>query len=87
MTKLEYTVVRGRRAGVKLTPHRYEDGFFRAHKTNSRNDPDGKHVRTEAELVALVRLGYHVRMSNPTAGHAPSTVKPVIVEASPRAGD
>lgn len=77
--KLHYIVTRGKRAGTVLSPHRYEDGYFQAHKTNSRNDPDGKRVRTEAELVELVRVGYHVRMSNPAAGHAPSTVKPEIV--------
>lgn len=82
MPKLEYIVTRGRRAGVKLEPHRFEDGFFRAHKTNSRNDPEGKRVRTEDELVELVRLGYHVRMSNVVAGHAPSTVKPTIKAAA-----
>jgi hypothetical protein len=77
--KLYYSVSRGKRAGTSLEPHRYEDGYFQAHKTNSRNDPDGKRVKTEAELVQLVRLGYHVRMSNIEAGHAPSTVKPEII--------
>jgi len=79
--KLHYIVARGKNAGLSLSPHRYEDGFFQAHKTNSRNDPEGKRVQTEAELVALVRIGYHVRMSNVEAGHAPSTVKPEIVSA------
>lgn len=77
--KLHYTVAAGKRAGTALVPHRYEDGYYRAHKTNSRNDPEGKRVKTEAELVELVRLGYHVRMSNLAAGHSPSTVKPEIV--------
>jgi hypothetical protein len=81
MDKLEYTVTRGKRAGITLTPHRFEDGYFRAHKTNSRNDPEGTRVRTEQELVELARQGYHVRMSNPDAGHAPSTVKPDIASA------
>lgn len=79
---LTYTIKRGKRAGLKLTPHRYDDGFLQAHKTNSRNDPEGRRVRTEAELIDLVRLGYHVRMSNMAAGHAPSTVKPVIIVES-----
>lgn len=78
MLALNYTVKRGRRAGVVLTPHRFEDGCFRAHRTNSRNDPEGRRVRTMEELMDLVRLGYHVRMSNVSAGHPPSTVKPVI---------
>ncbi len=77
--KLHYIVARGKKAGIPLFPHRYEDGYFQAHRTNSRTDPDGKRVKTEAELIALVRLGYHVRMSNPEAGHAPSTVKPAII--------
>lgn len=77
--KLYYTVVQGKRAGTVLIPHLYEDGFFRAHKTNSRNDPEGKRVKTKSELVELVRLGYHVRMSNIGAGHSPSTVKPEII--------
>jgi len=74
--KITYTVKRGKNTGVVLTPHRYEDGMFLAHKTNSRNDPEGRRVRTEPELVDLIRLGYHVRMSNIGAAHAPSTVKP-----------
>ena len=78
--KLRYIVKRGKNAGIILTPHLYEDGFFRAHRTNSRNDPageEGKRVVKEAELIPLVRAGYHVRMSG--KGHAPSTVKPEIV--------
>ena len=77
--KLYYVVVHGKKAGIALSPHRYADGCFRAYRTNSRIDPEGKRVGTEAELIELVRLGYHVRMSNPEAGHPPSTVKPEIV--------
>lgn len=79
MSSLAYTVLSGRRAGTKLIPHRFVDGCFVAHKTNSRIDPEGKRVRTLDELIDLVRLGYHVRMSNKVAGHSPSTVKPTIV--------
>lgn len=74
--KITYTVKRGKNVGLVLTPHRYEDGMFLAHKTNSRNDPEGRRVRSEAELRDLVQQGYHVRMSNMPAGHPPSTVKP-----------
>lgn len=74
--KIKYTVKRGKNLGVVLAPHRYEDGMFLAHKTNSRNDPEGRRVRTEAELVELITKGYHVRMSNLAARHAPSTVRP-----------
>ena len=77
--KLRYVVTRGKRQGLELTPHLYEDGYFRAHKTNSRNDPAAIKVKTEAELIPLVRSGYHVRMSNIAKGHPPSTVKPEIV--------
>jgi hypothetical protein len=80
--KLRYIVKRGKNAGIVLTPHLYEDGYFRAYKTNSRNDPtgkEGKRVTKEPDLISLVRSGYHVRMSNPTKGHPPSTVKPEIV--------
>jgi len=77
--KLHYVVSRGIKAGTVLSPHRYEDGYFQAHKTNSRNDPVGKRVQTEVELIQLVRLGYRVRMSNSDAGHSPSTVKPEII--------
>ena len=76
MMKISHTGQRGKNAGIVLAPHRYEDGMFRAHKTNSRNDPEGKRVRTEAELLELIANGYCVRMSNMTAGHAPSTVRP-----------
>lgn len=74
--KITYTVKRGKNVGVVLTPHRYEDGMFLAHKTNSRNDLEGSRVWTEVELVELITRGYHVRMSNMAAGHAPSTVRP-----------
>lgn len=79
MSKLTYTIQRGQLAGVQLTPHRFQDGYFHAHKTNTRSDPEGVHVRSEAELVDLARLGYHVRMSNVAAGHKPSTVKPTLL--------
>ena len=36
---------------------------------------------TIEELVELAYQGYHIRMSNIPAGHAPSTVKPVISSA------
>jgi len=80
MSKLTYVVKRGEKTGIALTPHWFmeDGGHFRAHKTNSRNDPDGKRVKTEAELIELVRQGYHVRMSNTAEGHSPSTVKPTI---------
>jgi len=75
--KLIYKVARGKDVGLILRPHKYEDGFFRAYKTNSRNDPEGRKVTTELELIDLVREGYHVRMSSP--GRGPSTVKPEVV--------
>lgn len=77
--KLHYVVSRGIKEGTVLSPHRYDDGYFQAYKTNSRNDPVGKRVKSEIELIQLVRLGYHVRMSNTGAGHSPSTVKPEII--------
>ena len=83
--KINYTVKRGKNVGLVLTPHRYEDGMFLAHKTNSRNDPEGRRVSSEAALLDLVKQGYHVRMSNVRAGHAPSTVKPRSISVDVRA--
>lgn len=80
--KLRHLVKRGKNSGIVLTPHLYDDGFFRAYKTNSRNDPNGKEgtrVTKESDLISLVRSGYRIRMSNPEKGHAPSTVKPEII--------
>lgn len=74
--KITYTIKRGKNSGLVLTPHRYGDGMFLAHKTNSRSDPEGRRVRSERELIDLISNGYHVRMSNLAAGHAPSTVRP-----------
>lgn len=74
--KIIYTVKRGKNVGVVLTPHRYKDGMFLAHKTNSRNDPEGRRAHSEEELFEYIRLGYRVRMSNMAKGHAPSTVQP-----------
>ncbi len=80
MAKLTYTIKRGKKTGVALTPHWFNEdgGHYRAHKTNSRNDPDGVRVKTEVELIELVRSGYHVRMSNLDKNHPPSTVKPEL---------
>lgn len=80
MSRLIYIVKRGKNTGAQLRPHWFADagGYFQAHKTNSRNDPEGRRVRTESDLIELVRLGYHVRMSNMVIGHNPSTVKPTI---------
>jgi hypothetical protein len=73
MSRLNYSVKRGKNTGISLTPHWFveDGGHFRAHRTNSRSDPDGKRVKTERELIELVRLGYNIRMSNPEMGHAP----------------
>ena len=80
MSTLTYIVTRGKNSGIALTPHWFLEngGHFRAHKTNSVRDPEGKRVTTMRELIELVRLGHHVRMSNPAMGHAPSTVKPTV---------
>lgn len=80
MSKLTHIVTRGKNVGISLTPHWYTEdgGHFRAHKISSRIDPEGKRVKTVAELVELVQLGYNVRMSNPSQAHPPSTVKPTI---------
>lgn len=80
MSKLTFTVKRGKNTGITLTPHWFTEdgGHFRAHKNSSRTDPDGRRVRTESELIELVRLGYHVRMSSIGMRHPPSTVKPTI---------
>lgn len=78
MPRITYIVARGRRAGIVLTPHLYQDGCYRAHKTSSRTDPEGKRVHSIDELVDLVQQGYSVRMSNVAAGHPPSTVHPEI---------
>lgn len=77
--KIQYVVLRGKNAGLLLSPHRYEDGYFQAYKSNSRADSGGVSVRTEAELIDLVRRGYHVRMSNLGSTHPPSIVRPEIV--------
>lgn len=81
MSTLTYTVKRGKYIGIELSSHwvTEEVGHFRAHKTNSRNDPEGRRVKTESELVELVRMGYHVRISNMHIGHAPSAVQPTIL--------
>lgn len=80
MSQLIHIVKRGKNIGALLRPHWFTDagGYFLAHKTNSRNDPEGRRVRTESDLIELVRLGYHARMSNMAIGHHSSTVKPTI---------
>ena len=42
MSQLVYIVKRGKNTGAQLRPHWFTDagGYFQAHKTNSRNDPE-----------------------------------------------
>jgi hypothetical protein len=74
---LYYDVRFGKNAGIRLTPHRFRDGRFRA--SRGKSGPH-KHVQTVEELIALIRQGQMVRMSNPEAGHPPSLISPKSIE-------
>ena len=68
MARITAQVLRGRYAGVELTPHRYPSGAFRVTLV-SYKAADAVDVFSEDELVEL-RKGYGGRMSGD--GVAPS---------------
>jgi len=71
---LVYVIRCGGRCGTKLKPHRYKCGY-RASQTRI-----GPHVyvRTQEELIPLLRRKWFIRMSAP--GCPPSLIAPRSVE-------
>lgn len=69
MAKITAQVLKGKNAGVQLTPHRYPNGSFRV-SLASNKAADAVDVFDEDDLPAWLRMGYGVRMSG--HGVAPS---------------
>jgi hypothetical protein len=69
---LTYTINKGLNQGKKLYPHRNKEGFYIASFTRFKKNY--VYVRTEEELLDLIKKGYKIRMSNPREGIPPSLV-------------
>lgn len=65
MSKLTHTIHSGKKTDATVMPHWFleDGGHLRAHKTKSRNGPEGKRVKLEAKLIELVQLGDLLRIS------------------------
>jgi hypothetical protein len=76
---LLYVVKQGTGAGISLYPHLHRDGNYVASFTRFKKDYI--RVRTKAELIQLVKLGYKIRMSNSSHPNhkAASLVKPMLI--------
>jgi hypothetical protein len=79
MAHLYAVVKRGKAVGTILTPHVHEDGLFVVSTT--RFDKDYVRVPREADLPALIKKGYKLRMSNPSVKNhrSPSLVAPASI--------
>jgi hypothetical protein len=68
-------VRRGPQKGIKLFPHRHEDGAFVVSKT--RFEKDYVRLQSEGLILPWLEKGYGLRMSNPDEGIASaSLIKP-----------
>ena len=72
-------VSRGKNKGVRLTPHRYVRDNGRFHLANAKEGPYVA-VETEAEIVAQLRKGLCLRMSNRSEGYPPSLISPKSIK-------
>jgi hypothetical protein len=68
-------VSRGKNKGVRLMPHRFVRDNGRFHLAISKEGPYVA-VETEAEIVAQLRRGLSLRMSNRNEGYPPSLIFP-----------
>jgi hypothetical protein len=81
MTKIFSIVKHGKAIGTRLTPHRYNAGFFVVSKTRFEKDYD--RITDESQLPLYVAQGYSVRMSNPDVPNhrSPSLIAPASIMA------
>jgi len=71
-------VKRGKKAGALLVPHRYKDGCYVVGMT--RFEEDQIRVGTIEEVIAYIRKGYKLRMSDPEHPAGPSLISPGSIE-------
>lgn len=71
-------VKRGKKAGALLVPHRYKDGCYIVSMT--RFEEDQIRVGTIEEVIAYIRKGYKLRMSDPEHPAGPSLISPGSIE-------
>lgn len=74
---LFFIVSRGKNAGIRLSPHRLNNGMYRVSETKQ-----GRHVwvRDEDEIKSYLSRGYSLRMSNKSERHPPSLISPESIQ-------
>ena len=72
-------VSRGKNKGVRLTPSRFVRDHARFHLAASKEGANVA-VSTEAEIVAHLRRGLSMRMSNRSEGYPPSLISPKSIK-------
>jgi hypothetical protein len=76
-------IARGKNKGLKLYPHRHEDGMYVVSPT--RFERDYVRVPSEEGLAEWLSKGYRLRMSNSAAGvSAPSLIRPASISRETR---
>lgn len=76
--RLYSRVKRGKKAGALLVPHRYKDGCYVVSMT--RFEQDQVRVGTIEEVIAYIRKGYKLRMSDPEQPTGASLISPGSIE-------
>lgn len=72
-------VARGKNKGIKLTPHRYVRDGGRFHLARTKEGPYIA-VDCEEDVIAHLRRGLCLRMSNRSERYPPSLVQPKSVK-------
>ncbi|MGY4349725.1 hypothetical protein ACVWXM_006218 [Bradyrhizobium sp. GM7.3] len=76
-------IARGKNKGIKLYPHRHEDGMYVVSPT--RFERDYIRIPSKEGLVEWLSKGYRLRMSNSVAGvSAPSLIRPTSISRETR---
>jgi hypothetical protein len=76
-------IARGKNKGIKLYPHRHEDGMYVVSPT--RFERDYIRVPSKEELAEWLSKGYRLRMSNSAAGvSAPSLIRSASISRETR---
>jgi hypothetical protein len=70
-------VRRGKHAGTRLQPHRFEDERYRVSLT--RQGPEIP-LANPRDIVDYLANGYSLRMSNPEYGRRPTLISPKSIQ-------
>ena len=70
-------VRRGKNAGTRLTPHRFEDDRY--HVSLTRQGPDIP-LANPRDILDYLANGYSLRMSNADQSHGPTLISPKSIQ-------